>query len=761
MIILIARGSVVCLAALAFGLVGANGAESSAPPRSEPYVWHNVVIGGGGFVTGIITHPREKGLMYARTDVGGAYRWDSALNQWIPITDWIGMTDVNLTGIESLALDPSDPNRVYLAAGTYTSGPAAMLCSDDRGRTFRRSDVPFKMGGNEAGRFNGERLAVDPNDGEILFFGSRRDGLWKSADRGATWQKVSSFPEISTTFSPPAQTNAANRPRRFGFQPQPVGIVSVVFDPASGKPDSATPVVYAAVSATDSNLLCSVDAGATWQLVTNRPVGLRPNHLVRSPDGLFYLSYGREPGPSFMTDGAVWKFDPKKTTWTDITPLKPAADDQRFGYGAVAVDPRHPNVIMATTFCHWKPHDLVFRSTNSGANWIQLWQEDTEWDHSGAPYTKKLTPHWMGDIEINPFNSDQVLFTTGYGIWNCRDVTAADIGRPTHWEFFNRGLEETVPLGLVSPPEGAHLVSALGDQDGFRHDNLTRSPEQGTFAGPRFPNSESIAFAGKNPQTIVRTGTGRDGVRAAISLDGGKSWQALGAEPPDSSGAGTITLSANGKTIVWTPRRVAPYLSIDRGIDWVACSGLGPGLVVVADSVNPARFYAFDSTSGRLHASTNGAVSFVATAAELPKEADFPGGFGGSGGAGGVLYATPGREGVLWIAFRSGGLYCSTNAGCAFTKLGAVNEAYSLGFGKAAPGQDQPALYLAGKVGNVQALFRSDDNGATWLRINDDQHQYGWVNHVTGDPRIYGRVYFATGGRGIIYGDPTSRSASD
>jgi len=83
-----------------------------------------------------------------------------------------------------------------------------------------------------------------------------------------------------------------------------------------------------------------------------------------------------------------------------------------------------------------------------------------------------------------------------------------------------------------------------------------------------------------------------------------------------------------------------------------------------------------------------------------------------------------------------------------------IQAADSLGFGKAAPGRNYPALFLSGKVGQVQALFRSDGAGRTWVRINDDQHQFGWVNHVTGDPRIYGRVYFGTGGRGIIYGDP-------
>ena len=43
---------------------------------------------------------------------------------------------------------------------------------------------------------------------------------------------------------------------------------------------------------------------------------------------------------------------------------------------------------------------------------------------------------------------------------------------------------------------------------------------------------------------------------------------------------------------------------------------------------------------------------------------------------------------------------------------------------------------------------------AQWQRINDDAHRFGRPYSVTGDPRIAGRVYFATGGRGIFYGDP-------
>lgn len=137
-------------------------------------------MGGGGFVDGIIFHPTAKNLMYARTDVGGAYRWDDQKQEWIPLTDWLSSAQGNFTGIESIALDPSDANRVYLAAGTYMNNPAAILRSDDQGRTFKITEVPFRMGGNSEGRSSGERLAVDPNQGAIYSSARAATGCGKA-----------------------------------------------------------------------------------------------------------------------------------------------------------------------------------------------------------------------------------------------------------------------------------------------------------------------------------------------------------------------------------------------------------------------------------------------------------------------------------------------------------------------------------------------------------------------------------------------------
>src|SRR5688572_21032922 len=102
------------------------------------YVWRSIEMVGGGFISGIVTHPRAPGVMYTRTDVGGAYRWQATRERWVAITDWIGQSDWRYTGVESLAIDPSDPERVYLALGIYNQsrlGPAAICRSNDRGES--------------------------------------------------------------------------------------------------------------------------------------------------------------------------------------------------------------------------------------------------------------------------------------------------------------------------------------------------------------------------------------------------------------------------------------------------------------------------------------------------------------------------------------------------------------------------------------------------------------------------------------------------
>lgn len=706
----------------ALAAASATTATAAGVAAAGSYRWRNAEIVGGGFVTGIVRHPRKRGLVYARTDIGGAVRFDNRTQRWVQLLHWIGWDEWNWSGVESLALDPVDPQRLYLAVGTYTNewSPinGAILRSCDQGRTFERTDLPFKLGGNEPGRSMGERLVVDPRDGRVLLFGTRNQGLWRSGDRGATWSRVDSFP-------------VTGKPG--------IGIGFVFFDRRDG-------TIYAGVADPANALYRSTDAGRTWTAVPGQPTGLLPHHGELGADGNIYVTYGDLPGPYEMYDGAVHRLNTATGEWTDITPLRPnTGGEAGFGYGGLATDPRRPGTVMVSTMSRWGPVDDIFRSVDGGRTWHSI-GERIVLDTSGAPYldfhgTPKLG--WMiGDISIDPFDSDKVLYVTGATIFGTDDVTGAEAGRSTHWSVRAQGLEETAVLDLISPPWGPPLISALGDIGVYRHDRLDVVPAGGQASNPVSGTSPSLDYAALAPGFVVRLANANAGERGAYSTDAGSSWQPFAGEPPGMTQPGRVAVGADARTIVWAPGDVLAHYSRDRGATWIAVGGLPAGSVLAGDRVDGSVFYGFDPATGTAYVSTNGGATFTATATGLPTGA-------------GKLETVLDRAGHCWLAAAAGGLYRSGDRGSTYLPVTTIEEAYTIGFGKAAPHRREMAAYTSGKVAGVRGIYRSDDSGASWVRVNDDRHQYASTGDaIAGDPRVYGRVYLSTNGFGIPYGEP-------
>lgn len=758
------------LAALSLAMATLLPTAHAAPPTkapSTPYTWRNVAIVGGGFVDGFAFHPAVPGLVYARTDMGGAYRRDSGDATWQPLLDWLPLADVNLMGVESLALDPSDPDRIYLATGTYTvpSVPnGALLRSRDRGRSFERTPLPFKLGGNEGGRGNGERLAVDPLDGRVLFIGSRNDGLWRSSDHGASFQRVNSFPDSAWQRLP-----VDGPPPSWGGSDGRSTPVFVLFDQRGGVKGQPTQTIYVGIATkTRPSLWRSQDAGATWAPVPSSPTEHRPLRAALAADGQLYIAYASEPGPHKQTGGAVWRFDTNTSSWTDITP-EPELARKGSGYAGVSVDAKQPQHLVVSSL--GRPGgEAMFRSLDGGATWrnlVHAGSASAVFDPIDAPYVADTGLHWLHDLQINPHNPDNALVTIGYGLWETDNLTAADRGQPTRWRMKARGIEETVALALYSPTQGVPLVSAIGDYSGFVHTDLDK-PAPGNPKPPFLGNTHDVTGAELAPNVMLRMGHGRNGGKhIGYSLDGGTTWQEPATVPDPKANEGYLAVSADGKAWIWTPKAGrdwgVPQLTTDQGASWTPIASLPKGTRVVADRVNPHRFHAMALFDDQLFTSMDGGKTFQARPLALPDgTVARPGsgshnasGRGDDRGGQDRLYATPGREGDLWVAAFHG-LYRAAD-GKAFKRLPGVTEIHAFGFGRAAPGRKEAAVYLMGTVHAKHGLFQSIDGGQTWRRINDDAHQWGLVLHVSGDPKTFGRVYVGTHGRGIVYGDPVTQ----
>jgi hypothetical protein len=728
------------------------------------YTWQNAAIGGGGFVDGIFYDPHNQNVIYARTDIGGLYKTVNGGTSWNQLLDFVGNstassgngTQFQEMGVLAFAIDPQNSNNIYADVGEYSGTNGAVFYSTNGGQTWGQTNLSFYVGGNSNGRGNGEQIAVDPNNSNILFLGTNDHGLWQSTDAGHSFSRINTslFAPTSTTF--------------------------VLFDPASGTPGNASQTIYVGINSTSTgtNLYVTSDGGANWSQVTGTgalPSGFLPGRAVLS-GGNLYLGYANAQAPNGnITNGGLFRYTPASGAWSNISPLVPSANAQ-FGYDAVAADPQNPNTLVVTSFDYYSGPDMIWRTVDASIatpSWTSLMDTSSaqNFGYGGYNVTRSTANapwvaafgdgigNWAASVAINPFNSNQLMYGTGQGIWATNNASNGGantkLTAPGSWYFPDNGIEFTAVQKLIAPQTGVPLFSAIGDINGFAHTTLTSSPAGGgiggAITGGGLGTMNSIDFAQSVPNAEVVVGA-VGAQSGAYTTNDGATWTEFAARPAGNASSGTVAISASGGTILWAASAKTPYYSTNDGTTWTAStmpSGTLTGGTVVSDRINSNILYYWTENASdnqwKLYISNDAGHTFAQTGAALA-----------NGNI--TLIASPLTSGDLWFSSYNG-VYHSTNFGASFTQLGSIgfSNVPNMALGAIPPGKSYPSIYVYGTIGGFMGVYRSDDAGTTWTLLNDLNHQWGGlVDSMAADPNVFGRVYLGTNGRGIIVGNPAN-----
>ncbi|CZR61524.1 related to endoglucanase [Phialocephala subalpina] len=703
------------------------------------YTWKNVKIGGGGgFTPGIVFNPTEKGVAYARTDIGGLYRLN-ADDSWTPLTDYANDTTWHDWGVDALATDPIDARRVYITVGMYTNSwdpnNASVMRSQDYGKTWSRTPLPFKAGGNQPGRGMGERLAIDPNNNKIIYFGARSgNGLWKSVDQGLSFQKVTSFTAVGTYVADSTDTS--------GYNNDIDGLAAITFDSTSPLKNGSTSRIYVGTADRDSSTWVSNDAGETWTAMVGQPTGVFPHKMKFSKEEkALYISYNSESGPYSAGFGYVYHVS-SNGTFTNITPAWAAKNSVTIGYGGLALDTQKPGTLMVAAMNLWAPDVQIFRSTDSGATWTTIWDyvngtqtkyytQDTNlapWiNNQRQPGDTKILGWMLESLEINPFDSQHFLYGTGVTIYGSHNLESWP---KIHISSLADGIEEESVQNLISPPGiSIPLISAVGDDGGFVHYDLDKVPEN-SFVDPFWSTTTALDYAGLAPKNVLRIGNSQ----LATSTDAGKNWTLVSSAPSTASG-GAIAYAADASAIVWASSAGSLRVASNS---ITTISSLPSNAAVVADRVNPAYFYAGDTTG--VLVSKDGGKTFTRTVNVTS--------YGGV-----KMAAHPATAGDVWLSTDLG-IYHSTNFGSTFTQSPSVTGANAIAVGRGAGNGTN--VYSFNTIGGVAALRLTSDVGKTWSTISDAEHGFASAsaNCLAASWETPGLVFVGTNGRGVFYGLP-------
>ena len=763
---------------------------SAADSIEDSMNWDTLNIGGGGFVSGIITGDDQ---MYARTDVGGAYRYDYDQKRWVQLLGFLNEADRGFLSVDAMCVDPNDDDTLYLLCGCayFSDARTVIFRSHDAGETFEEIDVTdlIQVHGNGYGRQTGEAIAVDPDNPNIIYCGgdatASDSALIMSEDGGDTWSPVMGYDKLGLfeySIKWPTWTEHMVRSVADDEYLNVNGIATIKI--TDGK-------VYVGTSVKGKANLHVADVGSDdfQPLSEELPTEQMPSRINLDADGNLLITYIN----GLMFDrgtGYAFKYNPKTNELKDITPTEGIVTNTKklnVGYGAVASDPKDANKLVATTCAQWYSQawtadawernaiawgDRFFKSEDGGETWTEITPGNTAyWDgpllanylqDGGHSWIRDKAIHWSGCIALDPRNSDQFWVVSGNGVFTCENTWAEcpDI------YFAPDGIEEVVSLDFISRP-GKDPVSVIGDYDGFYHNadgtatQLTPSMNKLTSTTA---STAGIAYCPANPDVMVRLS---EGSALGYYTTDGTTWQELPNIPCSGAKAAINQLEDGTYRILVSSSGKIAYTD-DFGKTWNTAStsdSLSSTIWMCVDEKNPQYVYAYGYYYNQYYFYSKPKADITDARYILMVSDDYGKTFKNNqtvcqydqcDGAYRIAYLD---EGTFAIAAGYYGAYLVTDYGKTITKMDNVSYCKTMGYGAAQKDGDPYTLYMYGKPADSdpEGVYRSTDCGKSWILINQN-HLYGGTgngNYLVGDMNTFGTVYMSTVGCGIVVGKVT------
>ena len=784
--------SVLTAAALLCTGIGTAGISqpltaSAADSIESSMDWDTLNIAGGGFVSGIITGDDQ---MYARTDVGGAYRYDYEQKKWVQLLDFLNEADRGFLSVDAMCVDPNDDNTLYLLCGCayFSDARTAIFRSRDAGETFEEIDVTdlIQVHGNGYGRQCGESIAVDPDNPDIIYCGgdatAGTSGLIMSEDGGDTWKAVDGYGKLDLfeyEINWPTWTEHKAKTTAEKYDGGANGVSTVTI--TDGK-------VFVGTSIKGKANLHVAEVGSDdfQPLNENLPTEQMPSRINLDADGNLLITYIN----GLMFDrgtGYAYKYNPKTDELKDITPTEGSGSNAKklnVGYGAVTSDKNDANKLVATTCAQWYSQswtadawerdaiawgDRFFKSEDGGETWTEMTPGNTAYwsgpliadylQDGGHSWIRDKAIHWSGCIALDPRNSDQFWVVSGNGVFTCENTWAEC---PTI-RFAADGIEEVVSLDFISRP-GKDPVSVIGDYDGFYHNadgtatQLTPSMNKLTSTTA---STAGIAYCPANPDVMVRLS---EGSAMGYYTTDGTTWQELPNIPCSGAKAAINQLEDGTYRILVSSSGKISYTD-DFGKTWSTAStsdSLSSTIWMCVDEKNPQYVYAYGYYYNSSYFYSKPAPDITDARYVLMVSDDYGKTFKNGqticqydqcDGAYRIAYLD---EGTFAIAAGYYGAYLVTDYGKTVTKMDGVSYCKTMGYGAAQKDGDPYTLYMYGKPADSdpEGIYRSTDCGKSWVLINQN-HLYGGTgngNYLVGDMNTFGTVYMSTVGCGIVVG---------